>query len=54
MYVAREPEVDVVPTSIEDGAIVAATGVIHQDTEGEVLDLKSYRQKEGGPRCQVR
>ena len=40
-YIAREPEVDVVPTSNKSDTTVAEAWVIHQDTElGEVPDLE--------------
>ena len=43
MYIAREPEVDVVHTSNKDDATIAVAGVIYQDTDpelGEVPDLE--------------
>ena len=42
-YIAREPEVDVVHTSNQVDATIAAAGVVHQDTDpelGEVPDLE--------------
>ena len=48
--IAREPEVDVIPTSIKDGATIARARVIHQDTDQklwEVPDMECYHQKEG-------
>ena len=46
-YIAREPnaEVYVVSTSSEDGATVAADGMIHQDSDPELLS-KGYHQRE--------
>ena len=49
-YIAREPEIDVVPTSITDGASVAVARVIHKATDpelGKVPDLEGHRQREG-------
>ena len=35
-YIAREPEVDVVPASNKYRATLAVSGVIHQDTDPEL------------------
>ena len=50
MYIAREPEVDVVHTRHKDDVTIAVAGVIYQDTDpelGKVPDLEGYHQKEG-------
>ena len=49
-YISREPEGNVVPVGVTDGATVAVAGVIHQDVNpelGEVPDLEGYCQREG-------
>ena len=48
--IAREPEVNVVPTGIKDGTTLTVAGVIHQGTDPElreVPDLESCHQNEG-------
>ena len=48
-YIAREPKVDVVPTSNKDDATIAVAGVIYQNTDpelGEVPDLEGYNHIE--------
>ena len=37
-YIAREPEVDVIHTSNKDDASIAAAGVVHQDTDPELVN----------------
>ena len=42
-YIVRESEVDMLPTSLKDGATLAVARMVHQDTEpefGEVPDLR--------------
>ena len=49
-YIAREPEVDMVPISNKDDATIAVARVICQDTDpelGEVPHLDGYHLKEG-------
>ena len=52
IYIAREPEMDVVHTSNKGNFTTAVARVIYQDTDpelGEVPDLEGYHQKEGVP-----
>ena len=47
MYIAREPEVDMVHTSNKVDATIAAAGVVHQDTDPELGGVPDLEVKLG-------
>ena len=55
-YIAREPEVDVVPTSNKDDATMGVAGVIYQDTDQRVWGstrLRGLSSERRDSRCQI-
>ena len=46
-YIAREPEVDAVHTSNKDDATIAVVGVVHQETDPELVEVPDLQVKLG-------